>query len=344
MPAPANASVNGPVYVDSYLTNYSESYIQDNRTSIAQAASSKIPVDAQSGSYSKLDRGSFWRDDAAYRPLGGRPKQVGYEVDEGNYIAKEWALEHPIDDRTRTNAGVNNVNRQLALERNASRLLTNKMLIKQDRIWAEKFFQPGVWSIEIAGQAADPDLANEFLQFDNDDADPVSTIDAWKDRMAETTGYMPNVLVMGSKVRRSLRLNPSMVDRIKYTQTGVITDALLQSLFELDRVVTGREIYNAAEEGLDDDFTWMLEPTSMLLAYIAPDATTETPTAIGMFPWTGLLPGVTNALGGVVTRGRDSRAYSDWFHCRMAWDMKQMAPDLGIFFTEVVPASVATTP
>jgi hypothetical protein len=45
---------------------------------------------------------------------------------------------------------------------------------------------------------------------------------------------------------------------------------------------------------------------------------------------------MTNALGGVIERGRDERAHSDWFQDRMAWDMKIVAQDLGIFFRNAV--------
>jgi hypothetical protein len=31
-------------------------------------------------------------------------------------------------------------------------------------------------------------------------------------------------------------------------------------------------------------------------------------------------------------RGRDDRAHSDYFQNRMAWDLQQVAPDLGVFF------------
>jgi hypothetical protein len=37
-----------------------------------------------------------------------------------------------------------------------------------------------------------------------------------------------------------------------------------------------------------------------------------------------------------VYRGRDDRAYSDWFHVRTAYDMRVVSPDLGVFFYTAV--------
>src|SRR5207244_4625024 len=53
-----------------------------------------IPVLKQTDKYVVYDRGYFWRDEAAPRPLGGRPRQVGYKVGEGTYGATEYGLEH----------------------------------------------------------------------------------------------------------------------------------------------------------------------------------------------------------------------------------------------------------
>jgi hypothetical protein len=146
----------------------------------------------------------------------------------------------------------------------------------------------------------------------------------------------PNTLVLGANVRRELRTHPDISDRIKYTQIAIADDALLARLFNLDQVVTARSIYNAAAEGLADDFQFIADGNAMLLMYIDQNPGLDSPTAIALFAWTGLLPGMTNALGGVIERGRDERAHSDWFQDRMAWDMKIVAQDLGIFFRNAV--------
>jgi hypothetical protein len=73
-----------------------------------------------------------------------------------------------------------------------------------------------------------------------------------------------------------------------------------------------------------------------LLVYSAPSPATEAPSGGYIFAWTGLLgANATNPLAAVV-RGRDDRAHSDWFHCRTAYDMKVVAPELGVFFDNAV--------
>lgn len=333
--SPTATNIEGRLHVDRYLTNFSVSFVQDAKNFVAQRAASVVPVQKQTDIYVVYDRGYFWRDEAQPRPLGGRPQQVGYKIGEGTYSAREYALEHPIDDRQRANA-----DEPIRLDENATTLLTQKHLIKQDRVWAQRFFTTGVWSTEVQGVNSVV-VANSFLNFNDAQSIPIEVIDQYKDEIARKTGFMPNTLVLGAAVKRALRTHPDLADRIKYTQTGIADDDILATLFEVDNVITARSVFNAADEGSTDDFEFILDERAMLLAYIDPNPALDSPTAIANFAWTGLIPGATNAIGGVVERGRDDRAHSDYFQYRMAWDLKLVAQDLGVFFNEAVNSTVS---
>jgi hypothetical protein len=153
------------------------------------------------------------------------------------------------------------------------------------------------------------------------------------------TGFMPNTLVLGAAVRRTLRSHPDIADRIKYVGIGLADEAKLQELFDVPNVVCARSIYNSADEGATDAFQYIVNTRAMWLGYIEPNPGLDSPTAIANFSWQGLIPGQTNDFGGVITRGREPRAYSDWFHNRMAFDLKVVAADLGVFFSTTVSAS-----
>lgn len=328
--SPSAANIEGALHVDSYLTNFSVMYVQDQSVFISQRAASNIPVVKQTDMYVTYDRGYFWRDDVVPRPLGGRPQQVGYKVEDDTYSAVEYALEHVIDDRQRANA-----DDPISLDENATILLTQKNMIKQDRVWCQRFFRTGVWGTDYQGVASSPGTG-QFLVFTDPSSEPIAVIDAAKDAMARATGFMPNTLVLGAGVKRVLRSHPDLNDRIKYTQRGVVDDGILASLFEVETVITARSVYNSAAEGAANSFQFIADEESMWLGYIDPNPATNSPTAIGLFSWTGLIPGFTNQIGGVIERGRDERAHSDYFQGRMAWDMKLVASDLGIFFNKAV--------
>lgn len=331
MPVSGDQNVQGTLHVDRYLTNFSVNFVQDAKNFVAQKATSLITVQKQSDLYVTYDRGYFWRDEAAPRPLGGRPVQVNYKVNNQTYTAIEYALEHVVDDRQRSN-----VDDPIRLDENATTLLSGKHMIKQDRYWAQNFFKTGVWTNDVIGSDSPTVGAHGILKFSDAGSTPISAIDTWKDTIHASTGYMPNTLVLGAKVKTVLRSHPDIADRIKYTQIGLADEDLLGRLFEIDKVTVARSIYNSANEGAANNFSYIADTKSMWLGFIDPNPTIDSPTAIAMFAWVGLLPGVTNAIGGVIERGRDERAHSDYFQDRMAWDMQVVSADLGTFFSGVV--------
>lgn len=330
MPIGEAQNVEGTLHIDRYLTDFSVQFVQESSNFVAQRAASVISVNKQTDKYVFYDRGYFWRDEVAPRPLGGRPRQAGYKIGEGTYSATEFALEHTIDDRQRSNA-----DDPIRLNENATTLLTQKNMIKQDRVWAQNFFKTGVWSNDVVGVVSSPG-AGQFLQFNDPLSDPIDVIDEYKDAITELTGFRPNTLVLGSDVKRKFRTHPDIADRIKFTQVGIADDGVLASLFEVDNVVTARSVYNSADEGATDNFEFIVNKKGMWLGYVDPNPALDSPTAIANFAWTGLVPGSTNAIGGVIETGRDARAHSDYFQGRMAWDLAVVSADLGVFFDQAV--------
>lgn len=329
-------SISGDTNPDAYLTRYSFGLMQQDGVFVAGAASSRIPVTQEAGKFNVYPPGYFWRDEAKVRPLGGRPAQVSYAVEDGTYSAEEWALEHVIDDRTRQNSRI-----QSRLDENATRLLTGKQMIRADRIWATSFFKTGVWGMTVVGVSGAPST-DQFLKWSDDASSPLSDIEDWKERIRAATGMEPNTLVLGSNVRKRLKNHPEFVDRIKYTSSAAITNAVMAAMFEVDNLRVARAIYNTAEERApgDDsggtDLQYIVDANAAWLGYIDPNPSLDSPTAIATFAWDSLVPGQTNDFGGVISRGRDGRAYSDYFHSRQAFGMKKISDDLAVFISAVL--------
>lgn len=330
---PEAANIAGELHVDRYLTNYSVAFIQERANFIAPRAASIIPVTKARDKYVVYPRGYFWRDEAAPRPLGGRPRSATYDIGSDNFNCEEYALEHKVDDRQRATADA-----PINLDENAARLLSQKHMIRAERHWATNFFATGAWTNEWTGVSSGPST-NEFLQFDQDGSDPIGIVDTAKDIVTQATGFRPNTMVIGKRVKKVFRSHPDITDRIKYTQIGLAEDRLLAQMFEMDNVLVPMGVYNAAQEGATDDFRFIVPDNAMWLGYIEPNPALDAPTAIALFAWTGLIPGETNAIGGVMERGREGLAHSDVFQMRMAWDMKKVSDDLGFYFHAAVAAN-----
>lgn len=317
-------------HVDQLLTNLSVAYIQSADRFIADKVFPVVPVAKASDVYLEFPKGYWTRDEVGPRPLGGYPRQVGYAVEKKTYYAEEEALEFMVDDRVRANSDP-----QFEPERQGVSLLTSQSLIHREQRWADAYFKTGVWGTDLTGVAAAPG-AGQFLQWNDAASDPIGDFDVNRDSIGQTTGFDANVLVLGRRVFRFLKNHPDILDRIKYTARGIITQDLLATMFGVDRVLVPGGIRNLAAEGETDNHDWIVADDDALLVHAAPGPGLQTPSGGYIFAWTGLLgPGAFSSIS-VVTRGRDDRAYSDWFHVRMAYDLKVVSADLGIFFDAAV--------
>ena len=321
------------VHVDRYLTNMAIKYTQEQDVFVAGSVFPIVPVLKKSDKYIKFPKSYFLRDEMEPRPLGGRPRATGYELESGNYNCEEEDLEHKIDDRTRENA-----DEPIMPDLRGQELLTEKALIHRERLWAEHFFKKEVWATEYVGVAKESEEKAEekVTKFSNyKEGEPIKFIDTVATTMRRKTGRRPNRLVLGAEVYNALKNHPAMLERIKYTEKAVITTDLLASLFGIEQVLVAEGIYNKAPEGKAEETEFAIDPKSALLCYATPSPSLQTPSAGYTFAWTGLLAGVGNALAGVIIRGREELAHTDVLQIRTAYDMRATASDLGVFLREV---------
>lgn len=326
------APVPGELHIDRYLTNVSIEYQQAASSFIAPRVFPIVPVNKQSDKFVIFERDSFWRDNFPKRALGGRADVADWTKSEGQYFAEERALAHKYDDRQKSN-----VDEPIDIRVQATNLLTSRAMVNMDRRWVDEYFKTGVWSDDIQGVSSGPG-SSEFLQFDQSGSDPVAVIDELKETMFKSTAQEPNKMVVGARVHRILKNHEEILDRIKYTQRGVITNDLLAAMFDVDDYIVARSIYNKAKEGQDLDADFIASDDAILLAHAAPTPALNTPSAGYTFAWQNLLGGNTSPMGTAVMRGRDEFAHSDHFEVRVANDMNLVASDLGLFLYDTIGA------
>ncbi|HLS55752.1 MAG TPA: major capsid protein [Zeimonas sp.] len=320
---------------DPLLTNLVVAYMQNETRFVADKVFPVVPVQFADGQYVVYPRGYFWRDQVGPRPYGGQPRVADFQLSRDTYHCEEHALRTMLDERDRANAMP-----PYDPEAAKVRFLMQQHLIHRDRDWVARYFQPSVWGTDLTGVDDSPDAnAGTFLAFDQDDSDPIATVDYWKDAMAEATGYEPNVMVLGRTAFRVLKNHPAVIARIQYTQRGVVTAELLAELFGVSRVLAPGGVVNTAEENVNDpegglDLQFIVPKTDMLLCYATSSPSMDEPSAGYIFSWRGLLG--AEGFAAATFRGYDDKAYSDWFDVRMAYDMKIVAPDLGIYFRYAV--------
>lgn len=317
-------------HIDRALTNISVAYLQDASAFIADKVFPIVPVKRQSDVYYQYSKADFMRDEMQLRGAGTESAGGDYGVEaQDPYYCRKHAFHKDVTPEERAN-----YDEPLNADRDATDFVSQKMLIRREMQWANNFFKPGVWGTEYTGKAASPST-DEFLQWDQVTSDPIKDITNAGVSMAGATGYRPNTLVLSPKAFNALKNHEDILDRIKYTQRGIVTEDLLATLFGVDRVFVAWSVVNSAAKGADASVDFIYGKHA-LLCYSNPAPALRKPSAGYIFAWTGLEG--SGAFGNRIVRlPMDMLGIgTERIEGEMGFDCKKICSDMGIFFKDCV--------
>jgi hypothetical protein len=327
--------IQSGLHFNAPLSNVSVAYIQDSSAFIAHQIFPKVPVKFQTDAYWKYSKSDWRRTDAQKRAPGTESVGGGWSHTTDTYRAEVFAVHKDIDAQTRANADSN-----FNLDSEAARFVTNQLLIKRDLDWCNEFFKTGVWATEKTGVAAAPG-ASQFLQWNDDASDPIGDLTKYGLDFRELTGFSGNVLVIGAEVKRILMNHPDILDRIKYTQKGIVTEDLLATLFGVEKVITAYATYtnvaqtnDAATQDAAATYSFIANKKAAALFYVPSGPSLMKPAAGYTFTWNGYLGG--NAEGIKTDRFYLQHLKVDRVEAEMTYDMKVVATDCGVFLNSAV--------
>lgn len=325
-PTPSDVHVNQP------LGNISIAFMQDASNFVADRVFPNIPVLKQSDRYYTYDRGEFNRDEMEVRAPGTESKGGGYTVDNTpTYYCHVYAFHKDIPDELRANE-----DSVLNSDRDSTLYVTNKALIKREKLFVTNFFSTSLWGLDVAGVSSSPG-ANQVLQWNDANSTPIEDIRYYKTYILQLTGFEPNTLVMGQQVYDKLIDHPDIVDRVKYGQTpgkpAQIDLSDLENLFKIPNILVMKSIENTAKEGQTNSHSF-IGGKKALLCYSAPQPGLMIPTAGYTFSWTGLMG--SSAMGSRIKKFRMEHLNSDRVEIEMSFAQKLISAELGVFFTTIV--------
>lgn len=316
MPQPTMADV----HVDHLLTQISIAYMNEPENYMAGDLFPIILVDFQSNKYVVYTKNDWLRDEAQVRAPATESAGGGYNLDTSNfYNAINYAFHKDIPDEIRRNADM-----PIDMDLDATRFVTEKLRLKNERLWAGGFFKSGVWETDVLG-GTDFTLWSDFAN-----SDPHVDIETGIASIESITGKSPNRFAIGRNVWTSLRHHPDIMDKIKYTQTGILAEALLAVLIGVEKVLVGRAIYATNAEGATGAYDFIYGKHALLL-HRASRPGLLTPSAGYTFVWK-FAPGVPM----FIRRIRDDKAMFDRVEGHLYLDQKKTGQDLGYFLKNAV--------
>jgi hypothetical protein len=312
------------VHADAALTDFSIAYVQDQKNFVAGDSMPWFPVEHKSDLYFIFNKDDWMRDDAVkVRAEGEGAPRSGFTLSKNNYNCTPWWTSVPLSQMVTANADP-----AVQLDRAAAQLVTQRMLIRRERIFATTFMVANVWANTLDGTA---DGGTGFTSWDDYASDPEKDIDTAKNIVAKSTGFVPNCLTVAYTVHQALKRHPLIVDRVKYSSDESITADIIKRFFELDEYNVTKAAYSTSNEGAVTKVQSFTVGPHALLTYKEGTPTIMSPTAAVVFGWSGLT-GLNN-MGVRIDQFYDQDKKEDVVRGEFAFDMIATGTDLGYLFT-----------
>ena len=187
-------------------------------------------------------KGAWFRNDAGIRGPGARANRSGYPIDWATISTKEYAFASEVTDEDRKFSKSKNAPPlqpdQDAIEFASDKIDLNKEIRIATMITANTWADGNLGGKDTDGLWAPKGSTNTFL---SDIKGAVKTIQS-------VSGIKPNCLLIDFATYMALTECDAILDKIKYTQRGVLTKELLASILDLDEVLIGETIVNTAKE------------------------------------------------------------------------------------------------
>lgn len=332
--------VPGDVHVQVPLTQIMIAYAQQTKDFIADKVFPVVPVDHQSDFFYKFGRRAFLQTNAALRAPGTETPGVEWSFTKTPFFAPVWGLHTDIEDQLRSNADAN-----FQFDTAGTELITQQMLLRRDLQWVSSYFASNIWGETLSGTASNSPTSTQFTQFDVAGSTPIEVFRAAKLRFKRRTGMMPNIAVFSANAYNALLDHPEIIERIKYTQQGFLTEQLIATALGIDQVLVASAVQatNYDEEIIADvapTTQWITgasnaaDSNGILLVYSAPRPSRNTPSAGYTFAWNGYLG--ASAWGGRIKKYRMEHLATDRIEIEAAYTCQITAPELGTFLSGCV--------
>lgn len=268
--------------IDTLLSNLSIGYMNEPGSYIADRVFPMINTKVRSGKYAQYKKHEWFRDEAQKRAPLTESAGGHFEIDDpGTFYCDDWSFHKDYADED-----VEDADDVFDVEDDCAQYSVEKIRLSREIRWATNYFKEGVWTTTLSGHTDAPST-NEFYVWDDyTNSTPIEDITDAKTLIRLLTGKSGNTLVVSERVHNALTNNPDILDRYKYTQTGILTEQLLAKVFEVDNYYIAYAIKTTTDEGASTQtLSYILDQYGALLLYVEPRPSKRRPTAGLTFRW-----------------------------------------------------------
>lgn len=243
--------------LDPVLTTIARGY--SNNEFIADKLFPFVTVQKEAGKIPVFGKESFRVYDTERAIRAESNEMLSFGIATVDFVTTEHDLAYPIDYREMKEA-------ELDLKTRATEATTEAIRLKHEKIAADLAQDDTLY----------PTTNKETItteKFNLDATDVVGIIEEKKSVLRSIIGKRPNTIVMGASVYDALKNHPKIIERVKFSQIGVITLDLLKSIFDIPNIYVGESVFS--NDGATFSDIWK---DNVILAYITnPSGMATTP-------------------------------------------------------------------
>lgn len=317
MPRPSD------VHNNKTLENISIAYLQEATNFVAPKVFPVVPVMKDSDTYYIFDGGDFLRDNMTDRAPSSPAAGTDYDMSTATYACKRYALKMPVDWNTKANQ-----DGELVTDATVTKFLTQKAMIRFDKIFADNYFTSSKWT----GSSTGSDLTAS-VKWNVSGSTPLADVETQRLSIRNKIGQEPNVMVVTPSVHAALKNNADILARLGANERGVPTEAIMAQLFEVEKYIVAKSVYNTAIKGASDSLSTIFGTDGVLLCYANQQPNILMPSAGYIFASKQF---ASNDWGLIVRSWEDINITSDIIEVEFKLDAKLVQANAGAFWTDVI--------
>jgi len=300
---------SGNVHIDVILTELSIGF--PNNGLVAEKLFPSVGVMKQSNKYYIFGK-EAWLPESDVRAPGTEANELpGYALSTDSYYANEHSLQIPVTDEERDNADV-----PLNPDQDATNLVTSKILLGREVVMKNLATATTNYATNYSRTLSGTQQWDDYVN-----SNPISDWRTGVRKIHSGLFLEPNVGVIPYVVMSVLEDHPDFIERIKYSERGILTPEIIGAILGMtDIVVPGTGIATGNPgQTLTTGYLW---GDDVVMAYVPGSPGQKIPAYGYEFTWS-----YGGGLKQMVDRWREDKRKSDLVRCSRRYDVKMTALD-----------------
>lgn len=296
-----------------------QKYYLDANGYVGKRVAPLFPTSLQSASYYVFDKENLLSIPADISRAPSMPfKRTQLKISDTNYSCQEKGIECPVDDTERAKYAIAFAADEAAMRR-AALVITSRHEIRVARMATD--------TAQVNNTS--PDVP--WSAYNDADSNPVGDVDQAKESIKLGCGLQANLMVLPQPVFNVLKEHPTILDKIKYSERGVVTAEILAEVFGVQEIVIPGAVINGAADGqiVSPQYIW---GNKVWLGHVDGAVDLQAPNFARTFVWSQF----SGADGMSVESYREEQTKSDVHRAQQHSDERVTGKELAFLLTDVI--------